>query len=89
MTVTAYSEKIMDILRTHESESEDPDQLFYSAYLMGHISLLAGDDYDSTEAFDHQLQQSLAHAFTTENLTTEDKEGIKALLSETKTAAAA
>ncbi|MBV0933686.1 YfcL family protein [Marinobacterium weihaiense] len=67
------------LLAREQSSLDNPDELFYCSYLIGHLNLVAAEQPASNETFLHDVQESLESAFAVDQLTEQDKSGIKSL----------
>jgi hypothetical protein len=67
------------LLAREQAALDKPDELFYCSYLISHLNLVAAELPESDEAFLHELQQSLDSAFGVDQLSDQDKSGIKSL----------
>ncbi len=68
-------------LRAREQAAlEAPDDaLFYCAYLLGHLNLVAAEQPESDAAALHRLQQNLERALRLDRLSDQDRSGIRSL----------
>ncbi len=87
MNPNDYSDILHDYLLEQEQQTEDNDRLFYSSYLLGHLSLASGSEPENCEQLNDIVHQSLTSAFAVDHLTDADKAGIQALWDEAVTAA--
>ncbi|GAA0786753.1 YfcL family protein [Marinobacterium sediminicola] len=67
------------LLAREQAAMDNPDELFYCSYLISHLNLVAADLPESDEAFLHNVQESLDNAFAVDQLSDQDKSGIKSL----------
>ncbi|MGB2130210.1 MAG: YfcL family protein [Marinobacterium sp.] len=67
------------LLEREQAALDSPDELFYCSYLISHLNLVAADDPESDTAFALAVQDSLDNAFTVDQLSDQDKSGIKSL----------
>jgi len=67
------------LLAREQAALDKPDELFYCSYLISHLNLVAAELPESGEAFLHGLQESLDSAFSVDQLSDQDKSGIKSL----------
>lgn len=78
------SESLIDLtesrlLSREQAALDNPDELFYCSYLIGHLNLAAAELPESDEAFLHNVQESLDNAFAVDQLSDQDKSGIRSL----------
>ncbi|MBP0048021.1 YfcL family protein [Marinobacterium sp. AK62] len=67
------------LLEREQAAMDEPDELFYCSYLIGHLNLVAAEDPASDEAFAQAVEDSLNSAFAVDQLSDQDKSGIKSL----------
>ncbi|GGO87580.1 hypothetical protein GCM10011348_41100 [Marinobacterium nitratireducens] len=82
MNVSAYSDHLHQYLLRQEETTEDADRLFYSSYLLGHLSLAAAADPETPEQLHRGVDASLDDAFAVDHLSDADKDGIRSLWQE-------
>lgn len=67
------------LLEREQASLDNPDELFYCSYLISHLNLVAAEQPESDNAFAQAVQDSLDNAFTVDQLSDQDKSGIKSL----------
>lgn len=78
------SESLIDLtesrlLAREQTALDSPDELFYCSYLISHLNLVAAEQPESDQTFLQNIQESLDHAFAVDQLSDQDKSGIKSL----------
>ncbi len=78
------SESLIDLtesrlLEREQAALDNPDELFYCSYLIGHLNLVAAEEPESDTVFAEGVQASLDDAFAVDQLSEQDKSGIQAL----------
>ncbi|MBS97156.1 MAG: hypothetical protein CMI01_00550 [Oceanospirillaceae bacterium] len=58
---------------------EQEDQRFFAAYLLGHASLIAASEAQAEAPFSDAMETSIEQAFAVDQLSDQDKAGIKSL----------
>ncbi|NVK42877.1 MAG: YfcL family protein [Oceanospirillaceae bacterium] len=87
MSTSDYSDRLHQYLLKQEESTDDADRLFYSSYLLGHLSLAAAADPASAERLQNGVDASLDDAFAVDHLSDADKAGIRSLWQEALAAA--
>ncbi|QEW07159.1 YfcL family protein [Nitrincola iocasae] len=72
---TAYEK----LIRLEASADTSSDELFCCAYLLGHLSLINGQEFIDSASLDQLMHDSLQQAFTIDRLSDQDKTAIVAL----------
>ncbi|WP_417582831.1 YfcL family protein [Nitrincola sp.] len=72
---TAYEK----LIRLEASAETSSDELFCCAYLLGHLSLISGQELMDSASLDQLMHTSLQQAFTIDRLSDQDKTAIVAL----------
>jgi len=86
MNISDYSDRLHQYLLQQEQSTDDADRLFYSSYLLGHLSLAAATEPASADQLQACVNNSLEDAFAVDRLSDDDKAGISALWQETLSA---
>ncbi len=82
MNVRDYSDHLHQYLLKQEETTDDADRLFYSSYLLGHLSLATAADPASSEQLESGVKASIEDAFAVDRLSDADKAGIDSLWQE-------
>ncbi|KGK42699.1 hypothetical protein LH51_05240 [Nitrincola sp. A-D6] len=67
------------LIRLEASAETSSDELFCCAYLLGHLSLINGQESMDSTSLDQLMHTSLQQAFSVDHLTDQDKAAIMAL----------
>ncbi len=74
------SDQLCDQLRTLEHQTDDQDQLFYCAYLLGLLGVHGGLDSQGSDAFDQSFKEELQTTLEREAVSETDQKNILSLL---------
>lgn len=79
MTYAERSDSLCDKLRDLEHQSQDSDQLFYCAYLLGLLGLHSAAEGEGADEFDAYFEQELQTTLEAEGVSESDQAAILAL----------
>lgn len=79
MTETTLMRQVYDQLLSQETAAQSDDERFYISYLLGHVSLVGSQAEYSDADFAEAMDSSLEAAFSSDQLSANDKNAIRAL----------